>query len=103
MKNIKDQVNKLKELIILALKEHGEQSSIELAQRLHTPQKAIIRTLIVLNKEGIINRIIQDTKKNIGTWTIEKQAKVIPYEKPYPNFDKDHKKWINQAKQKYFT
>lgn len=39
MKNVKDQVNKLKELVILALKEHGEQSSIELAQRLHIPQK----------------------------------------------------------------
>lgn len=64
MKNVKDQVNKLKELVIIAL--------------------------------------ILNSQRNIKKWTIEAKTKVTPYEKPYPNFDKDHKKWINQTKQKYF-
>lgn len=101
-KESKQRIDTLKNEVITILNLYGEQSSKEIAERINKPQKTITQLLSSLRRLGIISRIINDHKKNIGTWDIKKQEDKPPgpEEKPYPNLDKEHENWVKRVSYK---
>lgn len=99
-------IDTLKNELITTLNLYGEQSSKEIAEKINKPQKTITQLLSSLRRSGIVSRIVNDNKKNTGTWTIKKQEDkpLGQEEKPYPDLDKEHENWVkrvNRKKPKY--